>query len=114
MCVVIQETMMGFTNPLAPNGYTMKCYSSVAQPRPGSGLAILAHRSAAFTSTALNITLQAMACRVGLEELITVCNMYINPQNIITQHDLELLIDQLPPPFLILGDFNAKHRMRGE
>ena len=77
MCVVIQETMLGFKNPIAPNGYTMKCYLPVAQQTPGSGLAILAHRSAALTSIALNTALQAMGCRVGLKELITVCNIYI-------------------------------------
>ena len=89
MCCVIQETILGFKNLIAQNGYTMKCFSPVAQPTLGSRLAILAIRSAAFTSIALNTTLQAMACRVGLEELIIVCNIYINPQNIITQHDLD-------------------------
>ena len=113
MCCVIQETILGFKNLIAQNGYTIKCFSPVAQPTPGSRLAILAIRSAALTSIVLNTTLQAIACRVGLEELIIVCNIYIDPKNIITQRDLELLIDQLPPHFLILGDCHAKHQMWG-
>ena len=61
MCVVIQETMLGFKNPIVPIGV-----SPVAQPTPGSGLAILAHKSAAFTPIALNTTLQRCLAEVGL------------------------------------------------
>ena len=94
---------------VAPNGYTMKSFSPIAQPTPGSGFAILPNKSAAYTSIACNTTLQA--CIVGLQVIITVCDVYKNPENITTQLDLELLIYQHPTHFLILWDFNANHRM---
>ncbi|GFU24088.1 putative RNA-directed DNA polymerase from transposon X-element [Trichonephila clavipes] len=39
--------------------------------------------------------------------LITVCCLYLPPNAVIHQQDLNILVDQLPAPFVILGDFNG-------
>ena len=63
--------------------------------------------------------------QVQLEKRITLCSLYLGPS--LEDHlfdglgrarqldvsDIQGLIDQLPRPFLLMGDFNAKHTMWG-
>ena len=55
----------------------------------------------------LNTELQTVAVKVFLHKTVTVCNVYIPPRFNVAQSDLENLINQLPAPFLFIGDFNA-------
>ncbi|GFS80368.1 putative RNA-directed DNA polymerase from transposon X-element [Trichonephila clavipes] len=48
----------------------------------------------------------AVAVRIHFTSLITVCCLYLPPNAVIHQQDLNNLVDQLPAPFVILGDFN--------
>lgn len=45
--------------------------------------------------------------------MTTICCIYIHPNENITNHQISQLINQLPPPFLLLGDFNGKHTLWG-
>ncbi|GFX13818.1 putative RNA-directed DNA polymerase from transposon X-element [Trichonephila clavipes] len=42
-----------------------------------------------------------------------VCCLYLPPNTVIHQHDLNNLVDQLPTPFIILGDFNGHSTLWG-
>ena len=55
----------------------------------------------------LDTELQAVAVKVSLHKTITVCNVYIPTHFNVVQSDLENLVNQLPAPFLFIGDFNA-------
>ncbi|GFX39904.1 putative RNA-directed DNA polymerase from transposon X-element [Trichonephila clavipes] len=55
----------------------------------------------------LHTSLQAVAVRIHSTSLITVCCLYLSPNVVIHQQDLNNLVDQLPAPFVILGDFNG-------
>ncbi|GFX80396.1 putative RNA-directed DNA polymerase from transposon X-element [Trichonephila clavipes] len=57
----------------------------------------------------LHTSLQAVAVRIQSTSLITVCCFYLPPNTVIHQHDLNNLVDHLPAPFIILGDFHG-HR----
>ena len=48
-----------------------------------------------------------------IRQLITVCTIYLPPNDTLQQQDLNNLIMQLPSPFLILGDFNAHSPLWG-
>ena len=52
--------------------------------------------------------------RVFLTKLFTVCSIYLPPCLSLSRPDLLELIDQLPSPFLLLGDFNARHPYWGD
>ncbi|GFU87546.1 probable RNA-directed DNA polymerase from transposon X-element [Trichonephila clavipes] len=41
------------------------------------------------------------------------CCLYFPPNTVIHQHDLNNLVDQLPAPFIILGDFNGHSTLWG-
>ncbi|GFV17745.1 putative RNA-directed DNA polymerase from transposon X-element [Trichonephila clavipes] len=55
----------------------------------------------------------AVAVRIHSTSLITVCCLYLPPNTVIHQHDLNNLVDQLPAPFIILGDFNGHSTLWG-
>ena len=61
----------------------------------------------------LDTELQAVAVKVSLHKTITVCNVYISPCFNVAQTDLENLVDQLPAPYLFIGDFNAHSDLWG-
>ncbi|GFQ70403.1 RNase H domain-containing protein [Trichonephila clavata] len=45
--------------------------------------------------------------------LVTICNVYLPPNAPLNFRELQELIDQLPSPFILLGDFNAHHLLWG-
>ncbi|GFU51793.1 putative RNA-directed DNA polymerase from transposon BS [Trichonephila clavipes] len=57
--------------------------------------------------------LQAVAVRIHSTSLFTVCCLYLPPNAVIRQQDLNDLVDQLPAPFVILGDFNGHSTLWG-
>ena len=59
----------------------------------------------------LNTPLQAVAVSVKIQTRITICSIYLPPREHVDLEQLQNLIDQLPKPFLLLGDFNAHHSM---
>ncbi|GBN55058.1 hypothetical protein AVEN_204339-1 [Araneus ventricosus] len=44
---------------------------------------------------------------------ITVCCIYLPPHDVVSQQDLETLVDQLPTPFILLGGFNGHSTLWG-
>ena len=75
--------------------------------RSHGGAAIIVSKSLQHSLISLNTTLQAVAVSVLLDRKITVCCLYLPPNLSFNISDMQILIDQLPAPFLILGDFNA-------
>lgn len=57
--------------------------------------------------------LQAVAVRVHLDVPTTICNIYLHQTDIITPCILQQLIQQLPQPFVLTGDFNAHNNIWG-
>ena len=51
--------------------------------------------------------------RVNLHRPTTICSIYIPPTHKLQLKELEKLKDQLPNPFIILGDFNAHSPLWG-
>ena len=61
----------------------------------------------------LNTSLQAIAVRTTLHKTVTVCSLYLPPTSKYSSSDFVDFITQLPPPVLILGDFNAYSSLWG-
>ncbi|GFX94011.1 putative RNA-directed DNA polymerase from transposon X-element [Trichonephila clavipes] len=55
----------------------------------------------------LHTSLQAVAVRIHVHSLVTVCCVYLPPNDVVPQVDLNHLVSQLPAPFILLGDFNG-------
>ncbi|GFU07091.1 putative RNA-directed DNA polymerase from transposon X-element [Trichonephila clavipes] len=61
----------------------------------------------------LHTSLQAVAVGVHIHSLVTVCCVYLPPNDVVPQVDLNQLVSQLPAPFILLGDFNGHSPLRG-
>jgi len=44
---------------------------------------------------------------------LTICNIYVPPSSVLDEQSLTSLLQQLPPPFILMGDFNAHHLLWG-
>ena len=77
------------------------------------GVAIVVPRLTACTAIPLHTPLEAVAVRVLVHKAISVCSLYLSPSQTITNADLHSLLDQLPKPFLLMGDFNAHNTLWG-
>ena len=107
-CVVaLQETKLSSSSFMFGLNYTF--YGT--NPRPGAppagGAAILVRRDVNSCSVTLVTALQAAAVSVTLDRTYTVCSLYLEPGLQVSLQDLHELIDQLPSPFILVGDFNA-------
>ena len=59
--------------------------------------------------------LQAVAVQVDLgRRKYTICSLYIPPNDNVTYDNFKDLLQQLPQPFLILGDTNSRHPLWGD
>ncbi|GFV44603.1 putative RNA-directed DNA polymerase from transposon X-element [Trichonephila clavipes] len=52
------------------------------------------------TVVTLHTSLQAVAVRIHVHSLVTVCCVYLPPNDVVPQVDLNQLVSQLPAPFL--------------
>ena len=77
------------------------------------GTAILVKSTLPHQQITLRTSLQAVAIRATCFKTITVCSIYLPPSLKWTKADIEDLLNQLPSPVLLLGDFNAHSRSWG-
>ena len=117
-CICLQETFHGVQVPFAPSQYTMVPGTAIAPPasgvRPSRGLITLVNRETPFYVLDINTELEVLAIRINIGKEFTVCNIYISPTENVSTQQIRLLIDQLPTPFILLGDFNARSELWGE
>ena len=78
----------------------------------GGGGIILVIENIPQSIVTLNTNLQAVAVKVTVHKTITLCSVYL-PQSHFTPTDLQDVIDQLPSPFILMGDFNGYHTLWG-
>ena len=81
---------------------------------PVGEAALLINQRVVHTEVTLNSPLHAVAATITLDKTFTICSIYLTPGETITKLNLENLLDQLPRPFLLLGDFNAHSPVWGD
>ena len=106
--VALQDCKLG-EEQLSPRGYAL-----LKGNCPAGEAALLINQRVVHTELTLNSTLHAVAATVTLNKTFTICSIYLTPTETITKLNLENLIDQLPRPFLLLGDFNAHSPVWGD
>ena len=74
---------------------------------PGGEALLLLNNNIRFSPVELNTSLHAVAATISLDKTFTVVSIYLPPNNKVTKNSLETLFEQLPKPFLVLGDVNA-------
>ncbi|GFV53261.1 putative RNA-directed DNA polymerase from transposon X-element [Trichonephila clavipes] len=112
VCVALQETFLKscHTTKIRRYGCVRK---DTEGPSVSEGVCIFTSLYVPSSALPLHTSLQAVAVRIHSTSLITVCCLYLPPNTVIHQHDLNNLVDQLPAPFIILGDFNGHSTLWG-
>ncbi|GFX95438.1 putative RNA-directed DNA polymerase from transposon X-element [Trichonephila clavipes] len=112
VCVALQETFLKscHTTKIRRYGCVRK---DTEGPSVSGGVCIFTSLDVPSSALPLHTSLQAVAVRIHSTSLITVCCLYFPPNTVIHQHDLTNLVDQLPAPFVILGDFNGHSTLWG-
>ena len=106
--------MMGENRFFGPREYT--AYHSQFNPlqRNHGGSALLIRNDIAHSLLPLNTPLEAIAVQVNISRVYTICSLYLSPNKEFSVRDLTNLYNQLPHPFLILGDLNGRHESWGD
>ncbi|GBO01132.1 hypothetical protein AVEN_163646-1 [Araneus ventricosus] len=81
--------------------------------RASGGVALLVSHYTPSSVITLHTNLQALEVRVMLSNLVTVCTLYLPPSTNVNDGDLDRLVDELPTPFIIIGDFNGHSPLWG-
>ena len=88
-----------------------------SEPPPGDrahrGAAIIINKAIQHSVVQLNSPFQVVAIKAILGKAITICSIYLPGAVGFTNNNLQNLINQLPSPFIILGDFNAHNPLWG-
>ena len=111
--ICLQETKLG--NHSFNPGLNYIIYNSVPplNDRAKGGAAIILKKSLQHSVLALNTNLQAVAIQCIFDKQLTICSLYLPPDLNFTVNEIQDLINQLPAPFLLLGDFNAHNPLWG-
>ena len=105
-----QETYLRSTNTIELRKYSSyHIHSEAVDGRACGGVSVMVKKSIPQRRIALNTNLQAVAVRLYLHKTITICSIYIPPHYQLGNRELNDLLDQLPSPFILLGDMNARN-----
>ena len=74
---------------------------------------LLVHSTLPQRQIKLKTDLQAVAVSVTLEKEITFCSVYILPSYLLRSEQLTSLLQQLPSPYMLVGDFNGHNVLWG-
>ena len=73
--------------------------------RASGGSSLLVHSSLPQRQIKLKTDLQAVAVSITLDKEITFCSIYIPPSYSLRSEQLTSLLQQLPSPYMLVGDF---------
>ena len=113
VAVCLQETFLKNTDVLSFRGYSTYSKTVDSAERASGGVTVLVKSGIPHEPVPLQTPLQATAVKISLHKTITCCSLYLPPGTPVNPVDLENLFDQLPRPYILLGDFNAHNTMWG-
>ncbi|GFX46003.1 probable RNA-directed DNA polymerase from transposon X-element [Trichonephila clavipes] len=113
VCVALQETLLKPSCTSNIRGYSILRKGCNTGETACGGVALLINHSTPFSPVLIRTSLQAVAVQVSIFSTVTICNVYLPPNVPLNFRELQELIDQLPSPFILLGDFKAHHMLWG-
>lgn len=81
--------------------------------RASGGVTIYVKSNIIAKELKINTSLECSAVLIKHDETFTICNIYLPNQTTIELLDVQNIINQLPKPYIILGDFNAHNIIWG-
>ena len=111
--ICLQETHLKVTDNAAMRHFTLYNAFSPESERAKGGASILVRQGVIHSQVPLKSNLQAIAVRLTSFKTLTICSLYIPPSHRLCFQDLDELVQQLPKPYLLLGDFNSHNPLWG-
>jgi hypothetical protein len=113
--ICLQETWLQNHHTISLRNYQAPIREDRADG-PGGGVLIMIKDNLPYTALTLTSNLEVTACTVHVNGTkLTLASLYIPPnyknRNFTT--DMDDLLQQLPHPFILTGDFNAHHHSWG-
>ena len=102
MC--LQETHIADISKVSFKGYIPYHKLDNSHARASGGSSILVRNDVIHSPVNLNTNLQAVAVKVTLSFVFTICSIYAPPSRCIDIKDLEHLLSQIQEPVMILGE----------
>jgi ribonuclease HI len=115
MALCLQETYTGPGKTIDFRQYSSyHCHAISTDGRSIGGVTLMIKKSIPHRQVPLKSDIQAVAITFSGFKTITLCSIYLPPSLKLDQKDLENLVDQLPSPFMMVGDFNAHNNIWDE
>ena len=111
--IALQETMFFGDYQVRLPGYNIEKRDGHFNRSAHGGVCLYIHQDIPYHRIQLNTTIQAVAIRIQLSTVLTICNIYSSRQHQLTSEQLNDLYSQLPQPAILLGDFNAYNPLWG-
>lgn len=109
----LQETNLGAKHSHFLKGFKVARKDREHCNRLSGGVAIVVQGSTPTRDVQINTSFEAVAVTILSYKTITICSLYIPPHTLFTTKNLENLVEQLPKPFILVGDFNAHSTLWG-
>ena len=109
----LQETFLKENDTFDFKGYKSYNHIHTMCDKAAGGSTILVDSRIPHSKINLNSELQAVAIRVTLHKVMTICSVYLPPNSNIHKSTLNDLVEQLPTPYIIVGDFNGHNPLWG-
>ena len=113
VAICLQETFLKDCDKFSLKHHSCYLKNSIGNLKACAGVAVIVNNNVPHHSVKLNTTLQAVAVSISLNKTITLCSIYLPPSSAVDIKKLDNLVDQLPKPFILMGDFNSYHTLWG-
>ena len=115
LAICLQETKLNCQENLNHVGnYRLHREDLISNTIAHGGVAIAILAGIPHYRLPLNTPLQAIAIKLELPKFqLTLCSLYLNPNEPISNAELSALVNQLSHPYMLLGDFNSHHTVWG-
>ena len=109
VAVCLQETFLKDTDNFNLKYHSCYFKHFTGNEQASAGVAVIVNNSVPHHSVKLDSTLQAVAVSISLNKTVTLCSVHLPPSSPIHARKLDNLLNQLPKPFISMGDFNSHH-----
>lgn len=113
ICLCLQETNFIKDRCASLKSYNKFYKNRLEANRASGGVAIFAKPSTLPEPVPIVTELEAIAIRIKYPTKVTICNIYLPNSQQLNIEELTEIINQLPKPIMILGDFNSHHENWG-
>lgn len=111
--ICLQETFLKQEDNINIKNYQIFSHIHDTGHRASGGVSVLIRNDIPHSKLNIQTNIQAVAIKATLHITVNICSIYIPPNDDINESDLKKLIDQLPTPFILLGDFNSHNTLWG-